>query len=305
MRSSSLLAGLAAALAFGVLALAADAWTTRAIARSEWLQAAKVGRVIKGVDERDIPVFGASKAVADYIPAVLGPAVYNYGLAGTSHDVTNLLLTFETRERSRAPIIVDVHQGAVPEIGDVRDYIPFAHHPEVEAFLRAKGQWRWYYKVPGLRYFGSYDWYLRGLVADLTARPGSVVRGYLPPVGIAAWDGAGFDTKVERRLARPFAMGVPDAEWQALTRIVARTPHRRFVLVLSPLHRSYFANATGQDRFERQLAAMRRFPHVTVLDFTHADYPDAYFRDTSHLNERGAAVFSRELRAALPAEARR
>jgi hypothetical protein len=293
---------LACTVLFCAMALMIDMIFTGLILKSNWLQAGRIGRVITHADQGDIPIFGASKVVADYIPSILGPKYYNYGFAGTSQSVNNLMISFEIKEASNNPIVVDVYQGTLAGIGDVRDYIPYARYPEVEKMLRDAGEWRWYYVVPGLRYFGSYDWYAKGIISDYTGQRDAIRRGYIPAVNAAPWDRSQFDAVVRERSQLRFTFGLLDAQKARLSQLITMAPNRRFVIVLSPLHKSFFAHSSGEIAFQLYLKQLASRPNVKVIDFTHAPYPDDYFQDTAHMNAKGAAIFSRQLKAALAAK---
>ena len=157
---------------------------------------------------------------------------------------------------------------------------------------------QWYSRVPGLGYFGSYDVYWRGIYADSNA-PGIVRQGYIPPIGAAPWDRQAFAALVRRRESMRFEMGLADQDWREFMRLIKGCPHRQFVIVVSPLHRSFFAHASGSQRFQGQLAEIGSLANVRVLDFMRAPYPDEFFLDTAHLNARGAQVFSRQLKERL------
>jgi uncharacterized protein (DUF2164 family) len=290
---------LATVVAFYLGALLVDVAYTHMILRSTWLQAGRIGRIVTHADADEIPMFGASKIVADYIPDILGPHTYNYGLQGTSQAVTNLLLSFEIQKHSRQPIIIDMYQGRLSGIGDVRDYIPYARYPQVEQFLRDAGEWRWYYAVPGLRYFGSYDWYTKGIVSDYTSGRDAIRHGYHPPVSAIAPTRAGFDAAVAARAREQLALGMASDQWNRMVQLIRKAPQRRFAIVLSPLHKSFFVHVTGQKQFQDRLATLAAIPNVRVFDFSRAPYPDAYFEDSAHLDTQGAAVFSGELKQAL------
>lgn len=302
MRSSRIASAvLMLALLFAGGALFADAALTRLLLRSESAEAGRIGRLIEGADNQEIPIFGASKAMADYIPSVLGERFYNYGFYSASPDVTSYLVGFEVRKRSDSPIIVDLHQGAFSDIGDVRNYLPFARLHETKELLERANKWRWYYKVPGLRYFGSYDWYVRGVALNHSEATKVFDRGYARELNAVPWDRATFDGNVRQRLAEPFSFGIDPRQEQVFLRSIRQAPQRTFVIVLSPLHESFLAHATGEEAFRYKLQEMAQEPNVRILDFTRTAYPDRYFRDTGHLNYTGALAFSGELREQLKA----
>jgi hypothetical protein len=281
--------------------LLGDWLCTRLILASESVEAGRVGRVIHGAGGADeIPIFGASKAEADYVPDILGPGYYNYGFASASPEVVNTLLTFELRAGHAKTIIVDLFPGEFKDIGDVRNYIPFADLPEFQKLLQYQDKWQWHYAVPGLRYFGSYDWYIKGILSDHIKATRTVRHGYSVEFNEIRWRRDLFQQNIQRRLWQPpLQFGVDPDQMRRFLELIDSAPDRVFVVVISPLHKVYLRNAVGEAAYRQQLATLAKRSNVRLIDFMRAPYPDEYFRDTGHLNYRGAQVFSADLRAAI------
>jgi hypothetical protein len=297
--SRALLRAFAWIAGFVAVALAADVAMTALILRSNSVEAGRVGRVIYKSAPREIPIFGASKVTADYRPDVLGPDFYNYGFASASPAVSNYLLGFETKKTSDSPIIVDIHQGRFADIGDPRNYLPFIGYDETRSLLEKAGQWRWYYAIPGLRYFGSYDWYVKGILTDYFQTTKIVSQGYVRELNALPWNQADFDANVQRRLTEPLRWQMDDEQMHRFMDLIKATPGRTFVIVLSPLHKSFYVGATGETAFREKMQAFLALPNVKLIDFSHVDYPDSYFVNTGHLNYTGAGAFSAQLRERL------
>ena len=289
-----------AALFLAVAAFGADFLLTNAIRDSQALAAGRIARLRDVRDPNEIPIFGSSKAEADYVPSVLGKGFYNYGLASTGLNVTNWLLETELRRPSRQPIVIDLVQWTVVEFGDVRNYLPISQDKDVRDFLKRAGLWRWYYAVPGLRYFNSWDWYVKGLITDRIVLTKRYDRGFNVNLDEAPWSRADFQEKVAARLALNYGLGVDPLEKRRLLGLVRGAPNRQFVVVLAPLHKSFFAHNDGGISLREDLRDMRRgLPNLHIIDMTHANFPDRYFLDTAHLNQRGSRVFSMQLRDEL------
>ncbi|MDB5579759.1 MAG: hypothetical protein JWR80_4935 [Bradyrhizobium sp.] len=283
------------------VALLSDALFTRLILSSESVEAGRVGRIINGTGGADeIPIFGASKAEADYVPDVLGPGYYNYGFSAASPEVVNTLLTYELKVGHAKTIVIELFPGKFADIGDVRNYIPYARLPEIAQLIRSQDKWQWYYAVPGLRYFGSYDWYLKGILSDHLRATHEIRRGYSVEFNAIAWRRDLFEQDIQRRVAQPpLQFGILPDQARRFLELINSAPDRKFIIVISPLHKSYLHDAVGEPAFRQQLAVFARLPNVRIIDFMHAPYPDEYFRDTGHLNYRGAQIFSAELKAAI------
>ena len=301
--SNSRLAGsiLLAALCLMALAWAADAALTRAVSDNESLVAGRLPRLDdpRHVAE-DIPIFGASKAGSNYVPAVLGPRFYNYGMEAVSPDLTNMLMTTMLRHPSHQPVVIDLGQWMLQGVGDPRNYLPLTNRPEVRAAMDRAGVWRWYHGVPGLRYFGAWDWYVKGLLSDRLALTRRIDRGYEIDLGEVPWSADVFGRDVARRREITLTWDLDPRQRVRLMELIASAPQRQFVLVLSPLHHSCLDKTSGEAAFREVLRQMKlAAPNLRIIDMTRRDYPDTYFLNTVHLNQRGARVFSAQLHAEL------
>lgn len=289
-----------AALFLAVVAFAADRLLTDAIAHSQALAAGRIARLRDVRPPDEIPIFGSSKAEADYVPSVLGRGYFNYGIASTGLNVTNWLLATELRRPSRQPIVIDLVQWSVGVYGDVRNYLPISQQADVRELLKRAGLWRWYYAVPGLRYFNSWDWYAKGLLTDRVALTKRFDHGFLVNLDEAPWSRTEFQKKVATRLALNYRLGIDPGEKTKLLNLVRSAPNRQFAVVLAPLHKSFFVHENGEMALREELRQLDRgLPNLHVIDMTHSDFPDQYFLDTAHLNQRGAKLFSVRLREEL------
>ena len=292
-------------LALATLGLTAIAWSadyalTRAISHSESLATGRLSRLDDPRKPDEIPIFGAYKAEANYVPSVLGPQFYNYGLGSASPDVTNMLLATALRHESNKPVVIDLGQWAFLDVGDSRNYLLLADRPETRIMMRRAGIWKWYYAIPGLRYFGSWDWYVKGLLTDRIALSKRMDRGFIVNLDEAPWSADVFARDVKRRLQTPLQWGLDPRQRRKLVEIVGTAPQRQFVLVLSPLHRSCFARASGEKKFRDVLRRMEESaPNLRIIDMSRSNYPDRYFLNTTHMNQRGARAFSADLRREL------
>lgn len=283
---------------FAAIVLIGDTFTTRQLLRSDSSNAGRIGQVVNGNQTGIIPIFGASQATCNFLPAVLGPQYRNYGLSGTSLEVTNLLLSFEERKASTLPIVIDLHEGTYNEIGDVRDYVPFANKPQVETFLRKRSLWQWRYRIPGVRYYGSFDLLVKSMLRNTTDGEGGCQS-----FGEDGWSRANFDAIVRRQLnSPPFIFGIDEGDFRVFREHIRAMPNRVFFIVLSPFHASHLVGSKNEVKFRAQLALLQHEPNVRVIDWMRTKLPDRYFRDPMHLDLEGAKAFSRALAAEIHAE---
>jgi hypothetical protein len=122
-----------------------------------------------------------------------------------------------------------------------------------------------------------------------------VSRGYIRELNAVPWEAARFKSSVQRRLKEPLRWQLDAEQSRKFLDIIKRAPNRVFVIVLSPLHESFYVGSTGEAKFREQMVIFEQQHNVRVVDFSHVNYPDNYFQDTAHLNYRGAGVFSQQL----------
>jgi hypothetical protein len=288
-----------AAIVFAIWAYSIDfLWTRVVINGSVTSEAARINHLIR---ERgsEIPIFGPSKARADYVSEVLGPDVFNYGMDGTSFDVIECLVQIESHKNKRTPIILDMPHAAFHAVGDPSKLTPFASNPEIRSMLDRLGLMRWRYRVPGLRYFGYYDWFLKDYLAEHVAVTKKTVRGYTTEFNAIPFDRQKFDGLIAKRLEAGYGFSNDPDQDRRLFDIIRMTPQRTFIVVFSPVHPSCFSNFKDPEGFAQYLEKLRSFPNVVVLDYGRMECPDDCFRDTVHLNHKGALMFSQRLAGQL------
>lgn len=277
---------------FGFAAAVDFFWTQVVINGSATSEASRIHHLITeaGVE---IPIFGASKARSNYIPEILGADVFNYGMDSASMDVVNTLLQIECRKNKRTPIIVDMSPTAFRGIGDPSKFAPFAYQPDIRQTLDQLDLMEWRYWVPGLRYFGYYDWFLKDYLSEHIAVTKKTVRGYTSSFNEARFDRRHLEEAIGKRIKAGNGFRSYADQDTHLFELIRKTPHRTFMLVYSPLHSSCFANFKDLEGFKRYLEVLRGFPNVAIVDWSQMQFPDEFFKDTTHLNAEGAAEFSR------------
>jgi len=69
--------------------------------------------------------------------------------------------------------------------------------------------------------------------------------------------------------------------------------------VIPPYHSSYFENYANVDDVGRFLNMLRANSNVKVFDFSRMPLPDSMFLNTTHINYKGAILFSHRLKDSL------
>jgi hypothetical protein len=246
-------------------------------------------------DSDEIPIFGSSKAADGYNPEAMGLNCFNYGIRGAGYEVTDMMLQIELAKHKTSPIIIDMLPGRFKAIGDPNNYTPYLTHAEVRRLLRQSGKMRWHYYVPGLRYFGDYEWYLSQFIASRVRMGERYIRGYVFYLSQEPFDQRKFDELARLRLTNPVGYFPDEEEDHKLLAHIVEHPERLFFLVYSPGHASCFARFENANQFKVFKDKLKTYPNVVLIDAQRLPYPDDYFGDTVHLSQKGALDFSTRL----------
>jgi hypothetical protein len=281
-----------AAAGFGILAVTIDSlWTHFVINGTTASEPARINHLIHE-DGSEIPVFGPSTAHDDFVPEILGNDVFNYGMDGSSLDVVDALLQIECKKHKTTPIVLSLSEEAGRSVGAPSKFPLFVGQPEIRQMLERLGLMEWRYRVPALRYFGFYDWYLKDYLIEHLLSSRRPVGGYTAQLE-QPFDRRTLDAAIKLRLEAGFGFSSLPDQTRLLFDAINSTPHRTFVIVFPPLHSSCFSKFKDPEGFARYVSQLQSFKNVVVLDWSRMELPDECFRDTLHLNQKGAIEFSR------------
>lgn len=286
-------------LGMAALCLLVD-WGMRefVIFRTPMHGAAKIHRSITRVSP-EIPILGSSRALGSYLPDSISLSSYNYGVNGTGFDLVDLFLSLDlARSHSKMPVIINFDYDMFkPDLGDLNNYIPHVEQPVVRRLLKSHGDWQWWYQIPGIRFFNSYDSYVKdqiNLRVGLTkvASLGAALEKNVIPEGQ-------FEKLVQERLEKPQEWRVDKEQEARLLEHFASRPDREFYLVAAPYHWSFYEGFIGMDEARAWLRGVDALPNVRVIEVDGRDWPDDLFVNTTHINYAGAVQFSTMLRDSI------
>jgi hypothetical protein len=246
----------------------------------------------------EIPMFGASKVLNDYIPTEMGINAYNYGLNDTSYETIDVFLQIELAKPKTSPIIIDLKPAAEYGIGDPIVYVPFVFDPRIRKLMERSGSLPWRYYLPGIRYFGCYDLYLEDLINDHFHLMRKVVRGFSYEK-YRIFDRTRLDAAIRMRLQGTNGYFPDESQNRRLIGHIQAHPERLFFLVYSPVHSTCYVNFQHLNQFNAFKAQLASFPNAVVIDYSQLNFPDEWFKDTTHLLTPGAEEFSRRLGAKI------
>jgi hypothetical protein len=274
-------------------------FTRQIIMNSEITGAYKVNRIIKETHPDEIPIFGSSRAEGCFIPDSIGANYFNYGMSGSKYDVTLFFLEEECRKKKDTPYIIlnlDL-EGLSYGLGDMGNYIPNSSYAPVQ--LLTGEEYKAVYRVPFIRYYGRFESYTRDYLNNRIQLTKIADKG--SSVEKNALTAKQFGEVVEQRRSTATTFKNDSALQQKLMNIIAQSPGRFFVFVISPYHSSYFEQYSNRQEAQAFLISLRAMKNVKVFDFSKMPLSDSLFFNTSHLNYKGAVVFSRQVRDSLGA----
>jgi hypothetical protein len=243
------------------------------------------------LNPNEIPLFGTSRVHS----LDLGTNAFNYAQDGASFPLTDVFLQIELAKQKSTPLVVELQFSDTGGIGDEAILIPFAGDPRIRSVLAQFHKMSWRYFVPGLRYFGYYDWMIQDFLSERRSFT-RVIRGSVEYLRIPPFNQAQFDQVVRKRLVSKNGFLIDDSLTARLIGEIKTHPQRLFILVVTPFHRSYFHNFENEDNLRSIEARLNAMPNVELIDWSHLPYPDSAFLDTVHLRRAETADLSQKLR---------
>ena len=281
-------------LVIAVVAIGLDLYfSAYIIKKGEISGAAKLERITHTFGQ-EIPIIGTSRALRSFLPDSL-PHTYNYGIEGTGFEVSMMFLEMELQKDKTTPIIYSFDEYAFHgAIGNIINYLPYiSSQAGIVQLLKEKNQLKWWYYIPGLRYYGNYDLYLRNYYSNIN-HPGKYnSRGGSFDLGIT--DSIRFNNMIQQRKKTSWKWEMDTERNNRMLNLFKSHPQRDFILVITPVHYSFFSNMSGMAELKAYWKSLNQIPNVHLIHIDGSNYPNSYFKNTSHLNMEGAKVFSSTL----------
>jgi hypothetical protein len=248
-------------------------------------------------NENEIPIFGPSTAEGALMPSILGPNFFNYGVSGVRDDVLLFFLKEECKKTKINPNIVAVFSldGFTYSLGDLNNYIMNSNNPDVKKLLG--DNYKFYYRIPFIKYYGQYESYFKDFLNGRMMLTKFMDRGASIEKDILTKER--FDFLVQERRATVTWFKNDSALERQFVSLVTANPNRRFIIIIPPLHSSYFSQYKNYEDALRFFSYLSSFPNIRVLNYGRYYYPDDCFANTSHLNYKGAVLFNRLIKDTL------
>lgn len=264
------------------------------IYRTETNGAYKIKRILSNDITNEIPIFGSSRAEANFVPSLIyEDNCFNYGMSGTGANVWLFFLKKEISKNRKTPIIINYDLGGLKHAdGNVSNYIP--NWKATKDILNAEEIYR--YNLPFLKYFGYYEYYLKLFLNErFNVTKGNDNGGNFEENVLTR---SKFEDLVKKRKNTAYSFTNNKQLLSKFTNLINST-ERTIVLVISPYHISCFDSTQNRDEENNLLKELDLKGNVELIDFRNLIEEDSLFFDTTHLTYNGAKIFSKKLKEVL------
>jgi hypothetical protein len=240
--------------------------------------------------------------MVSYYPDSLGPEFYNYGRPAYNLQKMRLMLDLELKKDKQGPILIDFHMGLLKGKDqlnfDIENYLPFNSDEDVRSFLNYLHQSKPHQRFYGIRYFGFYEDYLINFFNRNSSYPTYYNRGgeFYKEVTPSK----NLQSSIKKQLDSKGTFTRNPIVENDFLQIIGSHLDRKFILVISPYHTSVYRSRMQVDEMWNYLKELQAgFTNIEILKFDDHSLSDDHFRDALHLNEKGAQLFSSQLKKEL------
>lgn len=258
------------------------------IANSTGSGAYKVERILHTEHKDEIPIYGSSRAEGSFVPDSLGKTVFNYGLAGVQDNVWIYFLEQELSKKRTTPILINFDlDGLGYRNGDVAYWLFNSNNKDIRKFI---DNWKMVYYLPVVKHMGFFEKYFVNYLQEkqnVTAfiNKGAILeKKYLTPVE--------FSLLVKKREMDTVVFKNEPALYDQLKKLLSDTKGRKIYFIIPPYHPSYMKTILNYSEAAEYLKELAEYPNVEVLDYSKYPLEQQYFYNTTHLNYKGAMLFT-------------
>lgn len=259
----------------------------------------------------DILINGNSHARVQVDPSVIeaafpGQRCYNLGIEGYGFDMEVARYGFYRRYNSKPRLLIQCADYAVFTAShwkaDRVQFLPYIDDTALRKNLQRIGFPKWKLRLPFLKYFGEPG----AALAALTDRTplqgddmGQRANGFSPVDQY--WSDAEFQEALRRRAFPVASIEVESRDlFEALAR-QCRTEDVKLIVVFTPHHQRFCEQIIDAVAYRSRVAAMAAGDGATFIDFSNLPLcqDTSFFYNGSHMNRKGAAIFSAALADSL------
>ena len=241
-----------------ILAIINDQLCVWLIRHSGSSSAAKMERLWKNPEPDEIPIFGSSRALGNYVPTIISPKCFNYGCNGMGKEEVTFLMNVAAKRNGTQPVIINFDPWQEPPkntnvqslfVGDYR-------------LAPQSGRLSLVERIPGIRFHGSLKANLVGCLNSRKAVTKVIDRG----AEILKNSRSAEEWKVMNEKRKPWSYHEnPELDMPFEQAITSFAPRKVYV-VLAPCasrDRSMFKDS---DKLVNYLRHLRSLSNVIVID---------------------------------------
>lgn len=257
----------------------------------------KVERILHSDFPDETPIYGSSRAEGSFVPDTLGAGYFNYGMANVQDNVWIYFLEKELQKSRNTDILINFDLDGLGTRNGFPHYWMF--NATADTMIRSfiGDDWKLMYHIPTLRHFGFYEKYIVQFVQEKKNLTAIINKGaILEKKSLTPEE---FNVLVEKR-EKDSTIFRNDQHLNArLKSLLADTRGRKIYFIIPPYHPSYLKSVHNLPDAIRYLDSLNAMPNVTVMNYSTMPLTQDYFYNTSHLNYKGAILFSQLLRKDL------
>ena len=279
---------------YAVLAFAYDGCVLWLMRHSPSCTATKIERAINGGNGEKIAIFGSSRALGNYMPSVFPNSTFNYGINGMSLNETLILVDQYLRHNlSDSTIVINLDPwgfGKPDAVRLVGDYRLVGRKQSVRESIPGLAL-SWVDCFPGFRFQGQ----LRISIAKYMNARKAYTKKIDNGAELLLNSRTESEWKTIKNGLKPYSFFCNTVCDTQLASLYARQGRHRIVWVVAPACSEYHALHGNPADMKAFLDRQDCRPNVSVVDLFDEDYHDMYFVDPTHLNVKGAQLFSNAL----------
>ncbi len=267
------------------------------IPRTTGSGAYKVERILHEDRMTETPIYGSSRAEGSFVPDTLGADFFNYGMANVQDNVWIYFLEKELQKSRKTDILINFDFDGL----DTRNGFPFywmfnaASDTTIRSFIGH--DWKMIYNIPAFRHIGFYEKYTVHYLQEKNNVTAIINKGAILEKKYLTKEE--FKLLAEKREKDTVIFKNDPLLNKKLRSLLSDTKGRNIYFIVPPYHPSYFKSIQNLPDAYKYLDTLAMLPHVKVMDYSRMQLGQEYFFNTTHLNYKGAIVFSKQLKEDL------
>lgn len=254
----------------------------------------KMYRLFKEPLPNEIPIIGSSRAEAGFVPSVLSPRAFNYGLSGSGQWETLFHLKAICARNDVSLVIVNLDPWGIQGKGGFMGRYALAYGAPSMVGYEDQTKVAFLDRMPGTRFYGRFRSNIGECLNSVLAATKKIDNGAI--LQRLSRNEEEWEYIIGKCESRNFT--VNEETWREYQLVLRRHPNVTVVFVVSPVAPPWWNRFGGAEKMREFLKEASKLDNVKVIDMcsTNIDkYDLSYFMDLTYLNETGARKFTGEL----------